>query len=137
MWLTSNGVLELHGKEKLSWTQLDEHIFRRNIPAEELRWKQSKWINEVGWGIGNRLVFHFLSAEGDLKDTAEIASGGSFSDVQAWFLKHLQYTLCTDKLYTPNRTVFYLEGKALLLSTKRENHFVNLIILDHFFVISQ
>ena len=75
--------MEMHGKEKVSWTQLDEHIFRQNVPAERLLWRQTNWVNEQ-YGINNRLVFHFLSAEGDLKDTAEIKSGGSFADVQDW-----------------------------------------------------
>ena len=73
----------MHGKEKVSWTQLDEHIFRQNVPAERFLWTQTNWVNEQ-YGINNRLVFHFLSAEGDLKDTAEIKSGGSFADVQDW-----------------------------------------------------
>lgn len=34
LWVSTGGVLEMHGKEKLSWTHLEEHIFRDNVPAE-------------------------------------------------------------------------------------------------------
>ena len=43
LWAGTNGVLEMHGKEKLSWTHLDEHIFRDNVPVEQLKWKQYRW----------------------------------------------------------------------------------------------
>ena len=65
LWVATDGVLEMHGKEKLHWTNLNEHIFRNNVPAEELVFKQSRFINIVqdghaladyqALGIGNRL----------------------------------------------------------------------------------
>lgn len=43
LWVGTDGVLEMHGREKLSWTHLEEHIFRDNVPVEQLRWKQYRW----------------------------------------------------------------------------------------------
>ena len=28
LWVSAGGVLEMHGREKLPWTHLNEHIFR-------------------------------------------------------------------------------------------------------------
>ena len=94
LWANTNGVLEMHGKEKLPWTQLDEHIFRNNIAAEQHFFKQNHWINCDPNNpnakiddcmihhpiLGNRLVFHILSAEGDLKST-EFAKSGDTQDM--------------------------------------------------------
>ena len=29
LWVGANGVLEMHGEEKMSWANLNEHIFRK------------------------------------------------------------------------------------------------------------
>ena len=52
LWVADNGVLELHGKEKVSWTHLDEHLFKDNVPAEQLYFRQTKDSPTV---LGNRL----------------------------------------------------------------------------------
>ena len=55
MHVGDGGSLELHGKEKLHWTTLEDHIFRNNVPVEELRFLQTSGISTNGKGIGNRL----------------------------------------------------------------------------------
>ena len=30
LWVSSGGVLEMHGRQKLPWTHLTEHIFRNS-----------------------------------------------------------------------------------------------------------
>ena len=52
LWLASGGTVELHGREKTSWTHLSEHIFKDNVPAEQLRFHQ--WRNSP-IPLGNRL----------------------------------------------------------------------------------
>jgi len=71
-------VLEMHGKEKLSWTHLTEHIFRDSIPAEALEFQQLKNTDVF---MGNRIVFHVLSAEGDLKDIKTTDDGESLDEI--------------------------------------------------------
>ena len=60
IWAHDGGVWEMHGKEKLPWTRLNEHIFRNNVPAEELKWKQTRFVNVSDNILGNRLIFHLL-----------------------------------------------------------------------------
>ena len=64
----------MHGKEKVSWSTLNEHIFRNNVPAEELRFLQTRGINLNGAGFENRLIFHILTAEGDLMEVFKVES---------------------------------------------------------------
>ena len=65
-------VLEIHGKKKLPWTWLDgHHIYRDNTPTDKLEFKQSYRTFPF---VGHRLVFHILSAEGDLKDIYAVRS---------------------------------------------------------------
>ena len=82
IWLTTDGVMEMHGKEKVAWTQLDEHIFRDNVAAEQLVFYQNKNVQLDGTAVSNRLVFHILSAEGDLRDVAYVATGASITTAQ-------------------------------------------------------
>ena len=88
LWVANNGVLEMHGKEKVSWTHLNEHIFRDNIPVEQLFWRQHRWGANIHSGndnhIGNRLVFHVLSEEGDLKDTYQFRNGTHTDEIQSY-----------------------------------------------------
>ena len=81
--VSTGGVLEMHGKEKHHWTNLDEHIFKNNVPAEQLLFKQNKWNSIDERVINNRLVFHILSAEGDHKDSVAVLTGASIAPVQA------------------------------------------------------
>jgi len=81
LWAASNGVLEMHGKEKHHWTHLNEHIFKNSIPAESLEFRQD--INSETF-LGNRLVIHVLSAEGDLKDIVTAENGGDLSTAQTF-----------------------------------------------------
>ena len=83
IWLTTDGVMEIHGKEKLSWTQLNDHIFRDNIAAEQLEFYQNKNVNVDGTAVSNRLIFHILSAEGDLREVVFTSNGGTMDSVQA------------------------------------------------------
>ena len=59
LWCGSDCVLEMHGKEKKSWTYLDDHLFRDSIPADNLEFYQDRWTDTFIYG--NRLVFHALS----------------------------------------------------------------------------
>ena len=52
LWVGNEGVLEMHGEEKLSWTHLDEHLFRDNVAAEQLHFQQFQWAETF---LGNRL----------------------------------------------------------------------------------
>ena len=81
--VSSDGVLEMHGKVKHHWTNLDEHIFKDNVAAEQLLFKQNKWNSIDQRVINNRLVFHILSAEGDHKDAIDVLTGQSIAPVQA------------------------------------------------------
>ena len=65
-------VIEIHGKKKLPWTWLDgNHIYRDNTPTDKLEFKQTSSTFPF---VGHRLVFHILSAEGDLKDIYAVRS---------------------------------------------------------------
>ena len=65
-------VIEMHGKKKLPWTWLDgNHIYKDNTPTDKLQYKQSAFTYPF---VGHRLVFHILSAEGDLKDIFAVKS---------------------------------------------------------------
>ena len=65
-------MLEIHGKKKLPWTWLDgNHIYKDNTPTDKLTFKQSSFTFPF---VGHRLVFHILSAEGDLKDIFAVRS---------------------------------------------------------------
>ena len=59
LWCGSDCVLEMHGKEKKSWTHLEDHLFRESIPADNLEFYQDRWTDTFIYG--NRLVFHALS----------------------------------------------------------------------------
>ena len=62
----------MHGKKKLPWTWLDgDHIYKDNTPTDKLQYKQSAFTYPF---VGHRLVFHILSAEGDLKDIFAVKS---------------------------------------------------------------
>ena len=72
LWAGPRSTLELHGKEKRSWTHLDGgHIYRDNTPTDEHLFEQHKASRPMA---GHRLVFHILSAEGDIKDIFAIGS---------------------------------------------------------------
>ena len=81
LWVASDGVLELHGKEKHSWTHLNEHIFKDSIPAESHEFKQVFGSQTF---LGNRLIIHVLSAEGDLKEISTVNNGGNLDTAQAF-----------------------------------------------------
>ena len=82
LWAAPGGVLELHGKEKKSWTHLSDHLVRNGIAADDLIWEQHQQAQTMN---GNRLVFHVLSAEGDLRDTFALDSGSNnFEDLSIW-----------------------------------------------------
>ena len=59
------GVLEIHGKEKVAWTKLNDHLFANNVPVNAFDIEQKAQIN-------NRLVFHTFSDEGDNKELQEL-----------------------------------------------------------------
>ena len=42
LWVGRNGVLEMHGEEKKSWTWLDDHLCANSVCAVGLEWQQSK-----------------------------------------------------------------------------------------------
>ena len=72
LWAGPRSTLEIHGKEKRSWTHLDGgHIYRDSTPTDEHVFEQYKASRPMA---GHRLVFHILSAEGDIKDIFAIGS---------------------------------------------------------------
>ena len=65
LWCGPDCVLEMHGKEKKSWTHLEDHVFRNTIPADNLEFYQDRFTDN---GIArNRLVFHALRLSFKLK----------------------------------------------------------------------
>ena len=59
------GLIEIHGKEKHSWTHLNEHLFANNQPVpKQVRTEQRWHIDE--WGP--RLVLHIFNGAGDLRE---------------------------------------------------------------------
>ena len=73
LWAAGNGTVEIHGKEKKPWTWLDGgHLYSNNTPTDNLHFVQSKKTWPM---VGNQLVFHVLSAEGDIKEIFAIPSG--------------------------------------------------------------
>ena len=57
LWTGSGGTLEMHGKDKKSWTKLNEHLFKDSVAVEKLSWYQTRWQDTY---MGNRLVVHVL-----------------------------------------------------------------------------
>ena len=88
LWCSNDCVLEMHGKEKKSWTHLADHLFRNSIAADDLVFNQDKDTKTVNI-VGNRLVFHAISAEGDLRDTTHINNGETyFEDLSNWIAEY-------------------------------------------------
>ena len=59
-------VLELHGKEKKSWTNLAEHVFKDNIPYHPTVMDSDKGT------VGSGIHIHRYNSEGDIKDVNSI-----------------------------------------------------------------
>ena len=59
------GLIEIHGKEKMSWTHLSDHLFAKNQPVPVVERVEKNWQN-IEWGP--RIVLHILNAEGDLRE---------------------------------------------------------------------
>ena len=59
------GLIEIHGKEKMSWTHLSDHLFAKNQPVPAVERVEKNWQN-IEWGP--RIVLHILNAEGDLRE---------------------------------------------------------------------
>ena len=57
LWTGSGGTLEMHGKDKKSWTKLNEHLFKDSVAVEKLSWYQTRWQDTY---MGNRFVVHVL-----------------------------------------------------------------------------
>ena len=78
------GLIEIHGKEKHSWTYLNEHLFAENQPIPtQVRTEKVKQIDE--WGP--RLVFHIFSGEGDLRElkSFRLDNKGLFQNLHSKF----------------------------------------------------
>ena len=76
-----DGVVEVHGKEKHHWTHLEDHLFKNSVAVEQLNWSQDRNNNPATQLRGQkRMVFHVLSAEGDLKDTFSIKTGDEITE---------------------------------------------------------
>ena len=58
------GLLEIHGKEKHSWSHLNDHLFANNQPIPT-QVRQEKIYHIKEWGP--RLVIQIFSGEGDLR----------------------------------------------------------------------
>jgi hypothetical protein len=41
LWGGNEGTIEIHGKEKLAWTHLNEHIFANSVPVNEFEITQA------------------------------------------------------------------------------------------------
>ena len=77
------GLIEIHGKEKMSWTHLSDHLFAKNQPVPVVERVEKNWQN-IEWGP--RIVLHILNAEGDLREV------NSFRLVP-FFISHLKKSL--------------------------------------------
>ena len=86
LWADTNSVVEIHGREKLSWTHLEEHLFKNSVPVEAHYWHQDRWTSTPTGSAntayaGNRIILHVLSAEGDLKDISYVPTGSDFTPI--------------------------------------------------------
>ena len=63
--MLEGGLIEVHGKEKMSWTHLSDHLFANNQPVPAVERVEKNWQN-IEWGP--RIVLHILNAEGDLRE---------------------------------------------------------------------
>ena len=63
--MLEGGLIEIHGKEKMSWTHLSDHLFAKNQPVPAVERVEKNWQN-IEWGP--RIVLHILNAEGDLRE---------------------------------------------------------------------
>ena len=81
--VSNQGVLEMHGKEKLHWTTLEDHVFKDNVPLEQLYFFQTAGIKLPDASpLGNRLVFHVLTTEGDHIEGFAVPNGGLMTDAK-------------------------------------------------------
>ena len=87
LWVSNEGVLEMHGKEKHSWTYLEDHLVRNGIAADNLTWIQDKNSDTL---IGNRMIFQMLSAEGDLRELYHIDNQGDVNGLNTWLSDNLE-----------------------------------------------
>ena len=57
LWTGNEGVLEMHGQQKVPWTKLNDHLFKDSVAAEVLEFKQSKQNKDQHGGTltGRRL----------------------------------------------------------------------------------
>ena len=81
--MLEGGLIEIHGKEKMSWTHLSDHLFAKNQPVPVVERVEKNWQN-IEWGP--RIVLHILNAEGDLREV------NSFRLVP-FFISHLKKSL--------------------------------------------
>ena len=109
-----DGVVEVHGKEKWHWTHLEDHLFKDSIAVEQLNWSQDKNNAAPTQLRGQkRMVFHVLSAEGDLKDTFSISSGEAISEI-------VQNKLNLENLNQGEMVIFFTDLQYTLTAAFRE-----------------
>ena len=88
LWVAQGGILEMHGREKHSWTYLEDHLVRNGIAADNLTWIQDKQSDTL---VGNRMIFQVLSAEGDLQDIYHVDNGTeNFDDLSDFLRDHVE-----------------------------------------------
>ena len=78
LWAYQGGTLEIHGKEKLGWSHITDHVFADSVPVNNFEIRQNKDTLPF---IGNRLVFHILSPNGDIREITSFPSSTSYEIV--------------------------------------------------------
>ena len=120
--VTKGGLIEIHGKQKMAWTHLNEHLFANNQPVpyqsrKEVRWHIDEW--------GPRLVLHVFSTEGDLKVLKSFRLDGQ--DKVCSF----DCSYCLDAVCLTNATVtdikFFFDRIRQLFFKTKSGFSVNLI----------
>ena len=76
-----NGVLELHGKEKHSWSKLNTHLYAENIPVNDFIIDQKNHIY-------NNLVFHIFTQEGDITELKRFSADTTNQTIIDFMVAH-------------------------------------------------
>ena len=68
VWCSTGSVCEFHGQEKLSWTLLNDTMFKQNSPVDVRYFDYTPDGNRPTQG-GDGLMFHRFSRYGAWKDS--------------------------------------------------------------------
>ena len=77
VWCSTGSVCEFHGQEKLSWTLLNDTMFKQNSPVDVRYFDYTPDGNRPTQG-GDGLMFHRFSRYGAWKDSILFMTKVSF-----------------------------------------------------------